>query len=107
MVELDGQRRTPDFFVPYVSFIILGTILTPLAAVGLLIKDGEADLGLSTLGVYLLCLIVQIATESFTLRTGVCPTVVLSDDIRWVKNLRTLCATDCWATTHPHCNTSC
>lgn len=73
MVELDGQRRTPDFFVPYVAFIILGTILTPLVALGLLIKDGEADLGLSTLGVYLLCLIVQIASESFTLRTGVCP----------------------------------
>ena len=78
MVELDGQRRTPDFFVPYVSLIILGTIFTPLAALGLLIKDGEADLGLSTLGVYLLGLIVQIASESFALRKGMCPLFVHS-----------------------------
>ena len=80
MVELDGQRRTPDFFVPYVSFIVLGTILTPLVALGFLIKEGETDVGLSTLGVYLLCLVVQIASESFTLRKGVCPLLFVHPD---------------------------
>lgn len=77
MVELDGRSRTPDFFLPYVSFIILGTILVPSAALGLLIKDGNADLGFSTVGVYLLCLIVQIASESIALRTGECPLLVV------------------------------
>ena len=70
MVELDGTSRTPDFFRQYVSIILLGGILTPLAGLGVLIKGGEADLGLSTLGVYLLCLIVQIASESTALRLG-------------------------------------
>ena len=70
MVELDGTRRAPDFFQQYVSVIILATILTPLVGLGVLMKGGEADLGLSTLGVYLLCLIVQIASESTALRLG-------------------------------------
>ncbi len=37
MVELDGTSRVPDFFVPYVSFIILASILTPLAGLGYLV----------------------------------------------------------------------
>ncbi|DBA98819.1 TPA: hypothetical protein ACH3X1_014582 [Trebouxia sp. C0004] len=70
MVELDGTRRAPDFFVPYVFFIILASILTPLAGLGYLVWEGQADLGISTLGVYLLCLVVQIASESVSLRLG-------------------------------------
>ncbi|KAL0023486.1 hypothetical protein WJX79_000502 [Trebouxia sp. C0005] len=70
MVELDGTRRAPDFFVPYVSFIILASILTPLASLGYLVWEGQTDLGVSTLGVYVLCLVVQIASESVSLRLG-------------------------------------
>ncbi len=70
MVELDGTRRAPDFFVPYVSFIILASILTPLAGLGYLVWEGQTDLGISTLGVYVLCLVVQIASESVSLRLG-------------------------------------
>lgn len=70
MVELDGTRRTPDLFVPYVSFIILASILTPLAGLGYLVWEGQTDLGISTLGVYVLCLVVQIASESVSLRLG-------------------------------------
>ena len=70
MVELDGTRRLPDFFVPYVSFIVLASILTPLAGLGYLVWEGHADLGISTLGVYVLCLVVQVASESVCLRLG-------------------------------------
>lgn len=70
MIELDGQRRAPGFFQEYLIGIVLTTILAPVLGLGLLIKDGNTYLGLSTLGVYLLCLFVQIATESITLRTG-------------------------------------
>ena len=70
MVELDGTSRVPDFFVPYVSFIILASILTPLAGLGYLVWEGQADLGVSTLGVYVLCLVVQVASESVSLRLG-------------------------------------
>ncbi len=70
MVELDGTRRAPDFFVPYVTMIILTSVLTPAAGLGYLIWQDQADLGISTLGVYLLCLIVQIASESISLRMG-------------------------------------
>lgn len=70
MVELDGKRRAPGFFQEYLVGIVLTTILAPVIGLSLLIKDGDTDLGLSTLGVYLLCLFVQIATESITLRTG-------------------------------------
>ena len=90
MVELDGRRRAPDFFVPYVSFIILGTILVPSVALGLLIKDGDADLGLSTLGVYLLCLIVQIASESIALRTGECPLPFIIMTFSFIRALHLL-----------------
>lgn len=69
-MELDGTSRVPDFFVPYVSFIILASILTPLAGLGYLVWEGQADLGVSTLGVYVLCLVVQVASESVSLRLG-------------------------------------
>ena len=88
MVELDGTSRVPDFFVPYVFFIILASILTPLAGLGYLVWEGRGNLGVSTLGVYVLCLVVQIASESISLRLGeasccityndtVCPPVTL------------------------------
>lgn len=70
MVELDGTRRAPDFFMPYVSFILLASVLTPLAGLGYLVWAGQADLGISTLGAYVLCLVVQIASESTALRLG-------------------------------------
>ncbi|KAL0046115.1 hypothetical protein WJX82_002820 [Trebouxia sp. C0006] len=70
MVELDGTSRVPDFFVPYVFFIILASILTPLAGLGYLVWEGQGNLGVSTLGVYVLCLVVQVASESVSLRLG-------------------------------------
>lgn len=70
MIELDGKRRAPGFFQEYLIGIVLTTILAPLLGFGLLVKEGNTDLGLITLGVYLLCLFVQIGTESLTLRTG-------------------------------------
>ena len=70
MVELDGTSRVPDFFVPYVFFIILASILTPLAGLGYLVWEGRGNLGVSTLGVYVLCLVVQVASESVSLRLG-------------------------------------
>ena len=70
MVEPDGTERLPDYFAPYVSFVLLTAVLTPAAALGVLVWQGEADLGISTVGLYLLCLIMQIAIESITLRQG-------------------------------------
>ena len=70
MVEPDGTRRTPDFFVPYVSFILLAGLLTPAAGLGYLIWQGQADLGICTLGSYVACTFTQIATESTSLRIG-------------------------------------
>ena len=70
MVEQDGTRRNPDFFTQYVSFIVLTSLLTPAAGLGYLIWQGQADLGISTLGSYVLCAFVQIASESISLRLG-------------------------------------
>ena len=70
MVEPDGTRRTPDFFVPYVTFILLAGLLTPAAGVEYLIWQGQPDLGICTLGSYVACAFIQIATESTSLRLG-------------------------------------
>ena len=77
MVELDGSSRLPDFFKQYVVVVLVGALLTPLAGLGILVKDGEASLGLSTLGGYLACLILQVASESTVLRTGLASDAVL------------------------------
>ena len=92
MVELDGTSRVPDFFVPYVFFIILASILTPLAGLGYLVWEGRGNLGVSTLGVYVLCLIVQVASESVSLRLGESSCCNIHDECFTVSlNLCRLC----------------
>ena len=51
-VEMDGTRRAPDFFVAYMVYAVCFFLLIPAAGIGYLIWQGQAELGLNTLGTY-------------------------------------------------------
>ena len=68
-VEADGSRSTPTGFLTYVIVLPLTTgLIMPAAALAYLLWQRETELGVATVGVYLLCVLVQIFSEEAYLR---------------------------------------